>query len=282
MFKKLKQHWRVNSLNLGLIITTFALGGSLCGYAGRKILLLLHIDKGIGWILLYTLLILLLWPVCVILISVPMGQFPFFKRYITRIWNKFRGTHKTRIAIFASGAGSNAQEIINYFYLSSTAKIALVVCNKPGAGVLTIAKTEKIPSLLIKKEAFENGDHYLAELRKHKIDFIVLAGFLWKVPGPLIEACPKKIVNIHPALLPKYGGAGMYGHYVHEAVISNKETESGITVHYVDAQYDHGETIFQARCPVDPTDTPATLAEKILRLEHANYPAVIGKIISND
>ncbi len=280
MFKKLKQHWRVNGLNLALIILTFALGGSLCGYGGRKILVWLGMEKGIGWISLYILFIILLWPLCVILISIPFGQFRFFKKYIIRIWDKMRGKHKTRIAIFASGAGTNAQRIIDHFNLSSRVKIALVVSNKAGAGVLSIAAKEDIPALLISKDRFSNGDAYLPELQKKKIDFIVLAGFLWKIPGQLIEAYPKKIINIHPALLPKYGGSGMYGHYVHEAVISNKEKESGISIHYVDGQYDHGEVIYQATCAVDEGDDVDSLSKKIHALEHASYPAVIEKIIT--
>jgi len=280
MFKKLKQHWRVNGINLALILLTFALGGSLCGYAGRKILLWLGMEKGIGWISLYILLIILLWPLCVILISIPFGQFRFFSNYLVRIWDKMSGRHKTRIAIFASGTGTNAQRIIDHFNLSSRVKVALIVCNKPGAGVLSIAEKEGIPTLLVSKERFLNGDAYLPELQKKKIGFIVLAGFLWKIPDQIIKAYPKKIINIHPALLPKYGGSGMYGHRVHEAVLANKEKESGISIHYVDEQYDHGEVIYQVACAVEETDDKDSLAKKVHALEHANYPVVIEKIIT--
>ena len=280
MFKKLKQHWRVNGVNLAFILLTFALGGSLCGYAGRKILLWLGMEKGIGWISVYIFLIVILWPFCVIVISIPFGQFSFFRQYIVRIWDKMTGRHKIRVAIFASGTGTNAQRIIDHFNLSSRVKIALIVCNKPGAGVLSIAENEGIPTLLLSKERFLNGDAYLPELQKKKIGFIVLAGFLWKLPGQFIQAYPKKIVNIHPALLPKYGGSGMYGHYVHEAVIANKEKETGISIHYVDEQYDHGEVIFQAKCAVDENENADSLAKKIHELEHANYSAVIEKIIT--
>ena len=285
MFEKLKQRWNVNGLNLVLIIATFALGGSLCGYAGRKVLMLAGLQKGALWIILYVLLITLLWPLCVLLISFPFGQFAFFKRYLIKVWGKMSGRHNksdqsiTRIAIFASGAGSNAQQIINHFAPSENVKISLVVCNKPGAGVLTIAQKAGIPSLLIKKERFSDGDIYLPELAQHKIDFIVLAGFLWKMPAGLIQAYPKKIVNIHPALLPKYGGKGMYGSKVHEAVIDAREIESGITIHYVDEIYDHGEIIFQAICKVAENDTAASLAQKIHVLEHTNYPVVIANLI---
>jgi phosphoribosylglycinamide formyltransferase-1 len=158
-------------------------------------------------------------------------------------------------------------------------EVALIVCNKPGAGVLRIAEKASIPTLLIEKERFYNGDHYVPELQKHRIDFLVLAGFLWKIPSALIQAYPKKIINIHPALLPKYGGKGMYGHKVHETVMAAKEKESGISIHFVDEIYDHGEIIFQAACPVEDHDTAETLAQKIHALEHVHYPAVIAETI---
>ena len=295
MFKKLKDHWKVNGINMALIIATFALGGSLCGYAGRKILLFTNLEKGFAWIILYILLVTLLWPLCVILISIPLGQFSFFKRYLIKVWKKMTGNKNkpaTRIAIFASGAGSNAEKIITSSpslllkekgEAKSKAKVdwevALIVCNKPGAGVLSIAEEHNIPTLLIEKERFFNGDHYLPELQKHKINFIVLAGFLWKIPVTLIQAYPKKIINIHPALLPKYGGTGMYGSKVHEAVIAAGEKESGITIHYVDELYDHGEIIFQATCSVATDETAETLAKKIHALEHAHYPAVTASLL---
>ncbi|MBL7701050.1 MAG: phosphoribosylglycinamide formyltransferase [Ferruginibacter sp.] len=190
-----------------------------------------------------------------------------------------RKEHLTHIAVFASGAGSNAEQIINYFATSQNVKIALVVCNKPGAGVLQIAAKAGIPSILIEKERFFKGDGYLPELKQLNIDFIVLAGFLWKMPASLLNAYPKKIVNIHPALLPKYGGKGMYGQFVHQAVIASGDKESGITIHFVDEVYDNGEIIFQTKCEVAEHDTPETLAQKIHVLEHASYPAVIASVI---
>ncbi|MBI1782807.1 MAG: phosphoribosylglycinamide formyltransferase [Sphingobacteriales bacterium] len=184
------------------------------------------------------------------------------------------------LAIFASGAGSNAQAIIDHFRNSAVVKIALIVSNKPEAGVLKIAEKEDIPSLILEKEKFFRGNAYVDELKEKGIDFVVLAGFLWKVPSALIKAYPSKIVNIHPALLPKYGGKGMYGIHVHEAVITNKEPESGITIHYVDELYDHGSIILQAKCDVEKTDTPESLAAKIHVLEHEHYPTVIEKLLS--
>jgi phosphoribosylglycinamide formyltransferase 1 len=185
------------------------------------------------------------------------------------------------IAIFASGTGTNAQKIIEYFRDSSLARIGLVVCNKAGAGVLSIAKNEGIPTLLIEKEPFFRGDAYLPHLQHARIDFIVLAGFLWKIPQPLINAYPRRIVNIHPALLPKFGGKGMYGQYVHEAVLQAGERESGITIHYVDEQYDNGDIIFQTACPILETDTPEGIAARIHQLEHLHYPRVVEEVLMN-
>jgi phosphoribosylglycinamide formyltransferase-1 len=186
-----------------------------------------------------------------------------------------------KVAIFASGAGSNAQKLIDHFRKHSQIKIALIVCNKPGAGVLTIAQKENIPSLLIEKEQFFRGNSYVDELKQHNIDFIVLAGFLWKVPAQLVKAYPQRITNIHPALLPNYGGKGMYGRFVHEAVIAAQDTESGISIHYVDELYDHGQLIYQARCTIEPGDTPDSLAQKIHALEHEHYPLIIEKVIED-
>lgn len=183
------------------------------------------------------------------------------------------------IVIFASGAGSNAQQIINYFRNSTLAKVKLVVCNKPGAGVISVAEKENIPLLQIEKERFFKGDSYLPEFQKIKTGIIVLAGFLWKIPQILIDAYPRRIINIHPALLPKYGGKGMYGQYVHEAILNEGEMESGITIHYVDEHYDNGDVIFQTACPVLEDDTPQSLAQRIHKLEHLHYPTVIEELL---
>lgn len=188
----------------------------------------------------------------------------------------------TRLAIFASGTGSNAQKIIDFFRNDPTVTIALIVSNKPAAGVLQIAEREKIASLIIEKGNFFNGDGYTEELKKNNIDWIILAGFLWKVPVSLIQAFPGKIVNIHPALLPKYGGKGMYGHFVHEAVIAAGEAQSGITIHYVDELFDHGAHIFQAFCSIDVTDTPETLAKKVQLLEHEHFSEVIKQLVTQN
>jgi phosphoribosylglycinamide formyltransferase-1 len=184
------------------------------------------------------------------------------------------------IAIFASGTGSNAQKIIDHFRNSDKARVTLIVCNKAGAGVLNIAERETIPSILIDKEQFFHSDHYIKQLQQAHIDMVVLAGFLWKIPANLVQAFPDRIVNIHPALLPKYGGKGMYGHFVHEAVIKAGEKESGITIHYVNEKYDDGAPILQERCNITPEDTPESLAAKVLVLEHQWYPVIVERLLT--
>ena len=185
-----------------------------------------------------------------------------------------------QIAIFASGAGSNAARIIEHFRHHPSVSISLIVSNKPEAGVLAIAEKEAIPTLLLDKERFFRGDGYVDLLTEKEIDFVVLAGFLWKVPATLVRAYKGRIVNIHPALLPNYGGKGMYGRFVHEAVIAAHEPVSGITIHYVDEIYDHGQTIFQASCTIDPADTAETLAAKIHSLEHQHFPVVLEELLT--
>jgi phosphoribosylglycinamide formyltransferase-1 len=188
-----------------------------------------------------------------------------------------------RLAIFASGQGSNAREIIRYFrdgahpVAGKKVEIALIVCNKPGAGVLDVASESGIPVCLIEKENFFRGSHYLEEFSRHNISFIVLAGFLWKIPSALIHAFPDRMLNIHPALLPNYGGKGMYGKVVHEAVIASGEKESGITIHYVDERYDHGRIFFQTSLTLSPDETPDSLADKIHVLEHRHFPEQIAR-----
>lgn len=183
------------------------------------------------------------------------------------------------LAIFASGAGSNAQKIIKHFKGSNLAKVEVIICNKPGAGVLKIAANENVPVLMIEKKLF-NDSGYIKELKSYHIDFIVLAGFLWKLPSILINAYPGKIVNIHPALLPSYGGKGMYGNAVHAAVLASREEQSGITIHYVDDKFDHGEIIFQKTCPVNQDETIESLAQKIHHLEHFHYAKQIENLLN--
>lgn len=185
---------------------------------------------------------------------------------------------ENNIIIFASGAGSNAQQIINHFKNDKKTNVVLIVCNNPKAGVLQIAANEQIPVLLIEKDQFKETG-YLSEIEKYNPDLVVLAGFLWKIPKILIHHFPKKIINIHPALLPAYGGKGMYGSAVHTAVINAKEKESGITIHFVDDLYDHGKIIFQAKCLLEGNETAESLAHKIHKLEHQYYTVTIDKLL---
>lgn len=184
-----------------------------------------------------------------------------------------------KIAIFASGSGSNAENIIQYFAQKPQFCVKSVFCNVPDAYVLERAKKYRIPSFVFNREEFRNPDKVFRQLQEQEIDFIVLAGFLWLMPSFITAAWPNKIVNIHPALLPAYGGKGMYGHHVHEAVIAAGEKESGITIHYVNDHYDQGAIIFQAKCPVLPTDTPDDLAARIHELEYRYFPQIIAETI---
>ncbi|MBI1222709.1 MAG: phosphoribosylglycinamide formyltransferase [Bacteroidetes bacterium] len=185
---------------------------------------------------------------------------------------------KTRIALFASGNGSNVQRIAEYFDKHPSIEVAAVYCNKPDAYVLERAKNLHLHSRVFDREEFRSGD-VLGMLVADHIDWIILAGFLWLVPENLVEAFPGRIINIHPALLPKYGGKGMYGHHVHEAVVANKEKESGITIHLVDEAYDHGVHLYQAHIALDPNETAESLAQKIHHLEYLHYPEIIETTI---
>jgi phosphoribosylglycinamide formyltransferase-1 len=186
------------------------------------------------------------------------------------------------IAIFASGSGTNAQKIIEHFNQSSnkTAKVALVLCNKENAGVLTVARAANVPFVVVSKTQLNDETFMLNLLHEHKVDFIVLAGFLLLVPAFLTAHFNQKIINIHPALLPKYGGKGMYGKFVHEAVWQNRESQTGITIHYASEHYDEGDIIFQAPVALLPEDTPTTIAQKVQQLEHFHYPLVIENLLS--
>ena len=358
--QNLQEKWKVGGSQFWLIMLTFALGGSLSGRLCSFLLNLVFLEKNWAFWLVYPLFLTILWPFSVLFVSFFTGQFRFFKGYLARVGAKVFGIGGSastsgsygstldsttsepsgksvaapstasaapiHIAIFASGAGSNARKIIEYFEgagsglaaagsnLSSTAatydsnltstaskstssqvKVSLIVCNVPDAAVLAIAKEKGIPTLLINKTEFA-ATGYVESLHNADIQFIVLAGFLWKVPEVLVRAyqpgmkidgalvngkenVSKGIINIHPALLPKYGGKGMYGSRVHEAVIAAGEKESGITIHWVNEHYDEGGIIFQATCEVVSGDTPETLADKIHVLEHAHFAPTIAKML---
>ena len=318
MLKKLKQHWEVNTKELILILCTFAITGTLTAWLSKKVAEWLFLDKyGFAWWASKIVILIFGYQVIILIVGFCFGMFSFFWKYEKKILARLgffekslemkikaeplvaehphkanpdtgplffenkknsQTEKKLRIAIFASGAGSNAQKIIDHFRNSGEAEIALIVCNQQKAGVLSIAEKEGIPVLFIQRNLL-SATGYVEALKKEHIDVIVLAGFLWQIPPSLIKAFPKKIINIHPALLPAYGGKGMYGNAVHQAVIDAQEPESGITIHFVDEKYDHGEIIFQAKSRVSPNDTIDSLKNKIHLLEHEHFPKVIEKVI---
>jgi formyltetrahydrofolate-dependent phosphoribosylglycinamide formyltransferase len=292
MLKRLRKKWGVNGLNMALIIATFAIGGSACDRVAGFLLKNTALDKNIIWWIFYILLVTILWPVCVIIISFPLGQFQFFKNYLFRIWGKMTGKSPknnqntsdlkeiiAKIAIFASGKGTNTDNIISYFKNNRIAKVSIVITDNPDAGVIEIANKNNIPVLVLLKEARLDYSACIKKLQEFNIDFIVLAGYLKKIPVSLISLFPEKIINIHPALLPKHGGKGMYGSSVHQSVIENKDTESGITIHLVDEIYDNGKIIFQQTCNIEPGETAESLAKKIHELEYSYFPRVIADLI---
>lgn len=320
--QKLREKWGLAPVQFWLVILTFALGGSLSGRLCSFLLKMAFSEKNWAFWLVYPIVLTILWPFSVLFVSLLTGQFRFFKGYLGRVGAKLvgglgagvdaeasatsgagasgSGATPIHVAIFASGAGSNARKIIEYFENQSISefaaksarpiKVSLIVCNVSTAGVLEIAKEKGIPTLLINKTEFATGG-YVESLKNADIDFIVLAGFLWKVPEVLVNAYQKGailnnqgrtsfgIINIHPALLPNYGGKGMYGSRVHEAVIAAGESKSGITIHWVDANYDEGDIIFQAECIISSGDTPEVLAQKIHALEHQHFAPVIEKLL---
>ncbi|MFP4844462.1 phosphoribosylglycinamide formyltransferase [Winogradskyella sp. PE311] len=184
-----------------------------------------------------------------------------------------------RIVIFASGSGSNAENLIKFFHNSDNASVIQVLTNNPHAKVLDRCKTLKVSALSFNRIAFSKSEDILNILKIAQPDLIVLAGFLWKFPEFILNAFENKVVNIHPALLPNYGGKGMYGMNVHKAVVNNKETETGITIHYVNENYDEGAIIFQAKCAVLASDSPEDVAEKIHLLEMEHFPKVVNKLL---
>lgn len=187
---------------------------------------------------------------------------------------------KKNLAIFSSGSGTNTENIIRHFENDDSVCVALVVSNKSDAFVLERVKPFSVPTVFFEKKTWSGGEDILEVLREYNICFIVLAGFLARVPDCLLHAYSDKIINIHPSLLPKFGGKGMYGAHVHQSVIAAGEKESGITIHYINEHYDEGAIILQAKCPVLPEDTPDTLAQRVHALEYEYYPQVIEKLLA--
>ena len=184
-----------------------------------------------------------------------------------------------RLALFASGSGSNAENIVQYFSKNDQVQVVIILSNKKDAFVHERAKKLGIPSITLQKEVFTQHDGVLSIMKEHQIDFIVLAGFLLLVPPSLVQAYKNRLLNIHPALLPRFGGKGMYGNRVHESVVAAGALESGITIHFVNENYDEGDVVFQAKCPVLPLDTPDDVAQKVHALEYKYFPEIIWRVI---
>jgi phosphoribosylglycinamide formyltransferase-1 len=187
-----------------------------------------------------------------------------------------------KVALFASGSGTNVENIVNYFNNSSEIEISIILSNNSEAFVLERAKKFNIPTFVFNRTQLNNSNDVIDVLNNYDVDYIVLAGFLWLIPNNLIKKFPKRIINIHPALLPKYGGKGMYGDNVHKSVVENNETESGITIHFVNEEYDKGDIIFQSKCKVLSTDTAKDVAKKIHTLEYKYFPEIIEKLIKDN
>ena len=185
-----------------------------------------------------------------------------------------------RIVILASGSGTNAENIIEYFNKTVEKNVVLVLSNKPEAGVLERARKHHVPTRVFNRSDLYESTRVQDWLEEARPSLVVLAGFLWLIPLNIIAKYRDRMVNIHPALLPKYGGKGMYGMHVHRAVLANNETQSGITIHYVNEEYDAGDIIFQATCPIAPGETPESLASKVHELEYAHYPRVIDALLN--
>ena len=186
---------------------------------------------------------------------------------------------KINLAIFCSGSGSNAQKIMEYFKDSEDVNISVLMANKADAFALKRAESFGIPTFVFNRDDFYNSEKVIKELEKYNVSWVILAGFLWLIPENLVKSFPNKIINIHPALLPKFGGKGMYGMHVHKAVVEAREKESGISIHYVNAHYDEGNIIFQASCEIEATDSPEEVAKKVLQLEHEHFPRVIEALV---
>ena len=182
------------------------------------------------------------------------------------------------LVLFASGSGSNAEKIIEHFKGSDQVQITHIYCNNPSAGIIQRAERLGVPCRVFDRESYKNGT-VLKEVQSLRTDWIILAGFLWLIPGDFVKAFPQRIVNIHPALLPKFGGKGMYGHFVHEAVVAAGEKESGITIHYVNEHYDEGEFIFQQDVNIEDCDSPEAIAVKVQTLEHEHFPKTIERLL---
>lgn len=285
MFRKLQQKWGINGWRFFRVMCTFAFTGITAAWLTAKITGWLEIEK---WTIEYWALKLFIlfvgYQILLLSFGAIFGEFQFFWKYekkVLRALGILKKEPPSRILVFASGAGSNAKNLIHYFNhnpkKSKRAIVVGIVTNNPHAGVIELAERENIPVTLIQRIPFENGT-YLNNWEK-EADWFILAGFLWKCPEIMVKKFPKRIINLHPALLPQYGGKGMFGQHVHTAVLKNNEKTSGITIHFIDERYDCGENIFQAAVNIEENETPESLAVKIHALEHKHLPQVTEQVI---
>ena len=287
MFKKLRQHWGVGPIDLFLILTTFALTGTTTAWITRVITSWVPASPwSPSWITLKLIILVFGYQILILIFGFLLGQFSFFWNYEKKILTRLgllagRRKKMVRLAVFASGTGTNFQRLIEEFRTDKKTSISLLVCDKPAAGALKIAEKNGIPVRITNPAELTEGLTLGEFLKENRIDYLILAGFLKKIPPHIIDLFPRRIINIHPALLPKYGGKGMYGAKVHEAVIRSGDRESGITIHFVDEHYDAGDIIFRKKCVVDEKETADSLAKKIHALEHENYGEQIKKLIES-
>lgn len=287
MFERLQKKWGLSGKRFFWVMIVFAFTGTTAAWLTAEITGWLNIEKfSIGYWALKIGMLLIGYQILLLFYGFIFGQFSFFWQYERKLLSRMRILppiqEPHRLIIFASGFGSNAKKIIEYFQQPEHAKngrVSLVVTNRPNPGIIQIAENAGIPLMTITDK--ELNDPAFHKKWKKKGDWIILAGFLRKIPEALIHDFPRRIINIHPALLPNFGGKGMYGMRVHDAVIKSGSTTSGITIHFVDEHYDHGETIFQATCNVSADETPESLAAKVHQLEHRHFAEEIEKQILN-
>lgn len=282
MLKILRKKWNVDGWPFFFILCTFGVTGTFTAWISKALSGWFHVDNyTMTWWLLKLIPLLIGYQIFLLMFGFCFGQFAFFWKFEKKLLTAMGILKKDnieKIAIFASGSGSNAQKIIEAFAGSEQIRVEMVISNNANAGVLQIAERNNIDTRIIRKGE-EDEMALLKHLKRKRINYIVLAGYLWKVPDAFIKSYPARIINIHPALLPKFGGKGMYGLRVHDAVIKAGEMESGITIHFVDEVYDNGEIIFQEKVQVQPSDTAESLSKKIQALEHKHFPEVIRSVI---
>jgi formyltetrahydrofolate-dependent phosphoribosylglycinamide formyltransferase len=286
MLGKLKEKWKVGNRQLLLILIVFAFTGSTTAWMTKYIAGWLGWEAGsIEGRISKIFFLIIGYQVLLLSYGFLFGQFAFFWRFEKKLLQRLRilprSEPEINIAVFASGKGSNFENLLNHFKKHPTIRVNLLICNKIGAGAMEIADKQQVRSVLINFSETEGIKRLASELQKSQVGFLVLAGFLKKLPPEIISLYRGRILNIHPALLPAYGGRGMYGRNVHEAVLKAGEKESGISIHEVDEHYDNGKIIFQANCSIDPEETAESLAAKIHALEQKHFPEQVELFINN-